>query len=248
MREGPLSTGKRAQVEEMALGSHVITEGDGSVATQACIFKVGDDCRQDVLALQVVTLLRNAFISARLPLYLCPYGVVPTGYERGIIQVRGRGWKGWVAVSGSKAADRVLRRAVRRWCPTPSRAPVWASYRMAACTRSSSSATGRRPLRRSRTLGATSCSQVRPPLGPRAPRHSSSCGVLALGLDPTRAEAGYAVASFLLQSKDRHNGNLLIDGAGRIVHIDFGFILEISPGGNLGFENAGFKMSHEMVR
>ena len=62
------------------------------------------------------------------------------------------------------------------------------------------------------------------------------------------AEAGSAVASYLLQSKDRHNGNILIDSEGRIVHIDFGFILEISPGGNLGFESAAFKMSHEMVR
>lgn len=62
------------------------------------------------------------------------------------------------------------------------------------------------------------------------------------------SQAGYAVASYIVQSKDRHNGNILVDSAGRIVHIDFGFIFEISPGGNLGFERAAFKFSHEMVQ
>ena len=57
---------------------------------------------------------------------------------------------------------------------------------------------------------------------------------------------GYCLVTYLLNLKDRHNGNIMIDMRGRIIHIDFGFIFGISPG-NVGFETAPFKMTKEYV-
>jgi phosphatidylinositol 4-kinase len=71
----------------------------------AAIFKVGDDCRQDLLALQVIALLKKQFDSARLHLPLVPYGVVPTGHECGIIQV----------VPRAKSRAQLVRRKINKY-------------------------------------------------------------------------------------------------------------------------------------
>ncbi|KAI9762982.1 MAG: Phosphatidylinositol 4-kinase pik1alpha (PI4-kinase)(PtdIns-4-kinase) [Chaenotheca gracillima] len=74
------------------------------------------------------------------------------------------------------------------------------------------------------------------------------------GTDPYKAGqaaflkslAAYSIISYVLQLKDRHNGNILIDNQGHIIHIDFGFMLSNSPG-SVGFEAAPFKLTQDYV-
>lgn len=59
--------------------------------------------------------------------------------------------------------------------------------------------------------------------------------------------AAYALVVWFLQVKDRHNDNLMMLSSGHVVHLDFGFMLSNSPGGNMGFEQSPFKLTQEFL-
>lgn len=59
--------------------------------------------------------------------------------------------------------------------------------------------------------------------------------------------AGYCLICYILQIKDRHNGNILLDNEGHIVHIDFGFMFTIAPGKGIHFEKVPFKLTNEII-
>jgi phosphatidylinositol 4-kinase A len=61
-----------------------------------------------------------------------------------------------------------------------------------------------------------------------------------------RSLVGYSLVCYILQIKDRHNANILLDRVGHIMHIDFGFVLGDTP--KMGkvpifSERAPFKLS-----
>lgn len=60
--------------------------------------------------------------------------------------------------------------------------------------------------------------------------------------------SAYSLVCYILQIKDRHNANILLDKDGHVCHIDFGFLLTNAPGKGVQFENAPFKLTNEFVK
>ena len=78
-----------------------------------------------------------------------------------------------------------------------------------------------------------------------------AAGAASVGLEEAQRNcmhsvAAYAVVQYILQLKDRHNGNILIDSSGRMVHIDFAYMLGWAPGG-ITFEKSAFKLTKDIV-
>lgn len=157
---------------------------------QSAIFKVGDDCRQDVLALQMIAAFRGIFNNVGLDVWVFPYRVTATAPGCGVIDV----------LPNSISRDMLGREAVNR-------------------------------------LDDYFVSKY---------GNEDSIRFQEARSNFVKSMAAYSVISFLLQFKDRHNGNIMIDDAGHIIHIDFGFCFDIAPGG-VKFERAPFKLTGEMI-
>ncbi|CAI8501913.1 unnamed protein product [Hanseniaspora opuntiae] len=165
---------------------------DGKTFTQplSAIFKVGDDCRQDVLALQLINCCKNIWSEIGLDVYVFPNRVTATDGGCGVIDV----------LPNSISRDMLGREAVNglyEWFVSKFGSEYTPSFEKAR-------------------------------------------------MNFIKSLAGYSVISYILQFKDRHNGNIMYDDSGHVLHIDFGFIFDIVPGG-VKFEAVPFKLTKEMV-
>ncbi|WMV53790.1 hypothetical protein MTR67_047175 [Solanum verrucosum] len=162
-----------------------------SISQSLFIVKSGDDCRQEHLAVQLISHFYDIFQEAGLPLWLRPYEVLVTSSYTALIET---------------IPDTASIHSIKSRFPdiTSLREFYVAKY------------------------------QENSPTFKLAQRNF------------VESMAGYSLVCYLLQIKDRHNGNLLLDEEGHIIHIDFGFMLSNSPGG-VNFESAPFKLTRELL-
>eukprot|EP00457_Paulinella_chromatophora_P001069 gb/GEZN01001071.1/.p1 GENE.gb/GEZN01001071.1/~~gb/GEZN01001071.1/.p1 ORF type:complete len:1031 (+),score=146.60 gb/GEZN01001071.1/:242-3334(+) len=163
------------------------------------IFKGGDDCRQEVLAMQLINLFDTIWKQAHIPLRLRSYGVLVTSATSGLIET----------VTNAASID-----SLKKSTPNFESLHKFFEDYFAADPK---------VMR----ISDTSYEQAR--------------------RNFIESMAAYSVVTYLLQVRDRHNGNIMLVEDGSIVHIDFGFMLSNSPGGNMNFESCAFKLTDEYV-
>ncbi|KAK7369488.1 hypothetical protein VNO80_11527 [Phaseolus coccineus] len=158
---------------------------------RSVIVKSGDDCRQEHLAVQLISHFYDIFQEAGLPLWLRPYEVLCTSSYTAVIET---------------IPDTASLHSIKSRYPNISSLREFFS----------------------------------------AKYQENSPGFKLAQRNFVESMAGYSLVCYFLQVKDRHNGNLLLDEEGHIIHIDFGFMLSNSPGG-VNFESAPFKLTRELL-
>ncbi|KAM0676680.1 phosphatidylinositol-4- kinase [Binucleata daphniae] len=150
------------------------TAKNNEVVVKNLIFKSGDDCRQDMLAIQLITLFKDIFKNANIDLFLFPYKVIATDTDSGIIEV----------IPNAITRDQMGREKINNLVE-------YFEFKYG---------------------------------------YKEGLPFKKAVNNFTKSLAGYSLVTYFLNIADRHNGNIMIDDEGHIIHIDFGFMFEIAPG------------------
>ena len=161
---------------------------------RSVIIKYGDDCKQEYMALQLISQFKKIFTDANLPLFVRPYRILVNSPDSGIIET---------------ITDAISIDGLKKFYSTEERVTLKEHF-------------------------------LRYYVDPESYTFKLAVRNFVESL------AGYSLVAYLLQIKDRHNGNILIDSDGHLIHIDFGFILTTSPG-NINAENVPFKFTQEYM-
>lgn len=196
------------------------------------ILKAGEDIRREALVMQLITKFRDWF-DAEIPEknrpFLRPYSIMCVGGDAGLIE----------CLTDAKSVDEVKKTcdgyvSLRDYFERAYGPP--------------------RPVGPRHVTPPITTSQSPPPHGGQHPsgtvgsRKGSGLTFEEAQDNFLRSLVGYSLICFILQIKDRHNANILLDRSGHLMHIDFGFVLGDTP--RMGkvpifSERAPFKLSTE---
>ena len=183
--------GETFATRKFKLARNSIFGGQQGWSLKSIIVKAGDDCRQELMAVQLITEFHNIFLQDGLRAWLRPIKVLVTSSHSGLIET----------VTDAHSIHSIK-------CKLPK------DYSLSKYFDEKYGKGSRQHYLAKRNF--------------------------------VESMAGYSIVSYLLQIKDRHNANILLDEEGHVVHIDFGFMLSNSPGG-INFETAPFKLTREFL-
>jgi len=182
------------------------------------IAKSNDDLRQEVFVMQLLIYYQRLFKREVKELWMHTYGIMATTKNTGLVEL----------IPDAYSIDSIKKRE-----DYPG---SMSSFFKQSFHASSSSSPSKKSSTSPRSLKKQAANDPPPPSPLDVATHEF-----------VRSMAAYSIVAYLLAIKDRHNGNVMLDTHGHIIHIDFGFVFGLAPGKAFSMETAPWKLTEEMV-
>lgn len=170
---------------------------------KAFIIKSGDDLRKETLAMQILNYCKQVFETEDLDIFLQPYQIISTGYQAGLVEF----------IEGAISIDFIKKQSLKS-----------ESNNNINLDSSTSTFSSMNPLSMPSDPRTTISLALQEYFQLQFGASYSFVFIKAVQ-NFVKSLVGYSLLTYLLQVKDRHNANILIDTEGHLIHIDYGFIL-----------------------